>query len=170
MTTSDPYMTSFPDQRPPAGGLHVTGTRRTYLFEELFKEREEQRTRAIGSGSRCAVHVRGEQVQPVHAYLERRRGVMYLVDHSPDHSVFADGWHVVRPVPLLVGMVLQLGDAQLVATDHTGRFGINAGSVSDLCRKALERWGSLRTAGRGLRRSHTFVRNHCKPRSEPSKK
>ena len=159
------YARIFPDQRPHASGLYVSQTRTAHLFTELCRAGRDERILTIGSSPHCNLQVHGRHVERVHARIERGRSASYLVDNSPRHTTFADGWQVIKPIPLLVGMVVYIEDALLVATDARGRFTMNAESISDLYRQAARLCGSYRAAAALVGRSHNFIRRQHEPRA-----
>lgn len=163
------YVNMSPDQRPSARGLYVTERRKLFLFDDLLATVGAERF-LIGWSNQCQIDIKGDTVKPVHAELELRGGIGYLHDHAREYDMFIDGWQLVRPTRLLVGMVVVVAGVQLVATDGNGNFGIQADTVSDLCRKATELCGSHRAAGKKVGRSHNFVRKQFEPRSQRYKK
>ena len=72
-------------------------------------------------------------------------------------------WQLTTSVPIRVGMVIKVGEMQLVGSDEEGRFLM---TVSELCRKASELSGGHRAAARIVARSHNFVRKQFLPRWE----
>ncbi len=171
ITKTRTYMKTFPDRRPRGGGLYVTDAKKKYYFKNLGIGGRADKPVTIGTASTCRIRLpEDRRVEEVHAILQHRNSKVYLVDCSSKRTTFADGWQVTEPVPLLIGMVLKLGDMQLVVIRQKGTFPVLADTVSELCRFALPLWGSYRATGEGVARSRGFVKRQFEPRSERYKK
>lgn len=163
------YVRNFPDRRPLAAGLYVTHQRKLYLFRDLGPGGRPDRFMTVSSSRNATIRVDGPDIERVHAMIERKpRNRYYLINRSPKIDTFADDGQVVRPVPLLVGMVVQLARVQMVATDEHGD--VDLPTVSELCRTAYHLYGSYRRAGAHVGRSHNFVRKQFLPRDRRFKK
>lgn len=159
------FMPTLSDRRPYAVGLYLSHVGRNLTFEAM-RARSKGDVMAIGTGRLSTIRLPEGQGQRRHALLEHRSRMMYIMDNTEDHDTFIDGWQLIKPVPILVGMVIKIGSVNLIGTNRHGRFPITGETLSEYCRNASDLAGGHRAAGRLVGRSHNFIRNQFKPREE----
>ena len=162
--TTHPFMPTLSDRRPYAG-LHLSHLGRNMTFEVMRAQRKGD-IMAIGTGRLSTIRLPEGEAQHRHALLEFRSRMMYIIDNTEGHETFIDGWQLIKPVPILVGMVIKIGSVKLIGTNERGRFPITGETISEYCRNASNLTGGHRAAGRLIGRSHNFIRNQFKPRAE----
>lgn len=165
MSDSEPLSTLRPP-RAYAAGIHSSDERRTYLFKDVRVGDRSAQYIAIGSGTHCQIVLQNERVSTLHAGLTAEHNAMWLESLSSSDDTYIDGIRVVEPVALVVGMVIQLADSTLVATDEHKMFPIWAHTVSELCREAARLYGSQRLAAKRIGRSNHFVNRQFIPRGQ----
>jgi hypothetical protein len=143
----------------PAAGMHLAGTRHTYLFDSFRVGKKIKAMLAIGRGSRCDIKIHDDPyVSRAHAVLSRNGLIMWIHDHDSTNGVYVNHQRITQPVGLMVGMQIQIGHTVLIAVDEARRFPIAAVTVSEICRKAARLYSSNQLAGDHVGRSREFVR------------
>lgn len=168
-STTHPYMPTLSDRRPYATGLYLSHQGSNMTFDAMWS-RSRGDVVSIGTGHQCSIRLPAGEAQHRHALLERRSRMMYIIDNTEDHDTFIDGWQLIKPVPILVGMVIKIGNITMIGTNRRGRFPIIAETVSEFCRTASELAGGHRAAARLIGRSHNFIRKQFQPRAVRYKK
>lgn len=141
-----------------AVGLHHATEKCAYYFDQY-----PQNTILVGRKSReCDIQVKARKVSKVHLVLERLdRRRMQVRDAGSSNGTYIDGHQIHRPVVLLVGMQICIGDTILVGIDATGAFPMTVYTIGELCYRAIELYGSGPLAETYLGMGQKFIRKHA---------
>lgn len=132
-----------------ASGLHLYGTRKTFMFDEFHADGEPMPYLAIGRDKVCPLHIQDRALSRVHAVLERDDDYMLVNDSGSENGITIDGEPLARQVPIGVGMHVRLSNnTLLIGVGANTLVPIVACSVNELCYIGYQIYGSFNEAAR----------------------
>lgn len=151
-----------------ASGLHLYGTRKTFMFDEFRADGEPVPYLAIGRDKACPIQLQDRALSRVHAVLERDDDYMLVNDSGSENGITIDGEPLARQVRIAVGMHVRLSsNTLLIGVGANTLVPIVACSINELCYIGYQVYGSFSEAARrfaleaGARKvGREFLRSH----------
>lgn len=141
-------------------GIHVIPTGPRYLFVDAEGRVTQKQRIVIGAAEDCDIQLPDPTVSAHHCLVVRRRSRVYVEDLGSTNGVWIAGCRAPR-CELYPGTVFTIGNTHIAAigqedVDHD--IVLAASTVSELCRKAVEAYGSTHAAAAGLGVPHSTLR------------
>lgn len=148
----------------PAAGLHLYGSDKTFMLDEIQADGRPGDRISLGRNTGSDIYLNEDRsISGLHAIIERCEGPTWKIIDESTNGLRINGEPVREPTILMLGMQIRIGKrTQLFTCDHRRLVPLGMPrSIDEMCHLAYQMFGGYSEAGRRYDLGREFIRAHA---------